>query len=87
MAFAPIITELYALRFKERPDYKKMVYMFKKILLDMNFLPTTVFDWSLKDGQDYPRINSNSRHSSISSCSISSLESEEKHHIVSDKYS
>ena len=56
--YVPIIEELYALKFKDRPEYQKLAFMFKKILLDMHYLPVAIFDWSLTHGDEYQRIDS-----------------------------
>ena len=72
--FYPLLKYAYRLEFEERPDYEKMKFMLKKILLERSFIPDNKFDWSLGPGQSFQRINKQSRHSSISSCDLKSQE-------------
>lgn len=62
----------YELDFKEKPDYERLKFMFRKILMDRDYLPDRKFDWSLRQGQNFKKVSPNSRHSSISSCDLSS---------------
>ena len=48
--------------------------MLKKILLDLNFIPDYIFDWSLAPGDSFKKVDPNDKHSSISSCEIGSHE-------------
>jgi hypothetical protein len=68
------MTYAYSLDFEEKPDYDRMIFMLKKILLDRDFLPDNKFDWSMRTGEQFKRVNLNDKHSSISSCCISSSE-------------
>ena len=62
------------MEFDEKPEYEKMKFMLKKILIEKNFIPDNKFDWSLGPGQSFRRVNNESRHSSISSCDLNSDE-------------
>ena len=66
----PLLKYAYRLRYTERPDYDKIKFMFMKILLDKDYLPDNKFDWSLKPGESFQKVDRNDNHSSISSCSI-----------------
>ena len=48
--------------------------MLKKILMDRDYVPERKFDWSLRPGEHFGRVDQNDKHSSISSCCISSYE-------------
>ena len=50
MFLYPIIKYAYSLSFEEKPNYEKIKFMLKKILLDRNYLPENKFDWSLAPG-------------------------------------
>ena len=47
----PLLEYAYSLDYEEEPDYERIIFMFKKIVLDMNEVPMKVFDWS-KDQKD-----------------------------------
>lgn len=70
----PLLTYAYSLEFTDRPDYEKMKFMLKKILMDRDYVPERKFDWSLRPGEHFGRVDQNDKHSSISSCCISSYE-------------
>ena len=44
--------------------------MLQKILLNNDFLPVSMFDWSLGRFEEYFKTDQNDAHSSISSCDI-----------------
>lgn len=71
---SPILKYTYELEYEEEPDYNRLRYMFKKILLDQDFVPDSRFDWSLGAGENYKRLENQTNHSSISSCGIKSGE-------------
>ena len=48
MLFLPILTYAYELEYKERPDYNKMKFLFRKILMDRGYFPAKEFQWALK---------------------------------------
>lgn len=74
MFMLDLLNYAYELEFDERPDYERIKFLFRKILLDRNFLPEKKFDWSLRPGESFMRVNNDDRHSSISSCDIKSDE-------------
>jgi hypothetical protein len=41
------------LEFEERPDYKKLRFMMKKIIIENNFVPDNKFDWNLNDEEEF----------------------------------
>ena len=43
--FAEII---YSLKFKEKPNYKQLIWLLKKNLLDCGIVPRNQFDWVVK---------------------------------------
>ena len=51
-----------------------MKFMMKKILLDKEYIPNNKFDWSYSSKEVFKKNNTNSKHSSISSCEILSDE-------------
>lgn len=76
----------YKLEFKEAPDYEKLKFMFKKILLERDYIPDNKFDWSLGPGETFQRVDQDKNHSSISSCELKSEEAILKENIIdSDK--
>ena len=52
MALKPVLEYAYNLEFEEEPDYEKLKFMLKKMLLDENMNPINKFDWSF----DHPKI-------------------------------
>ena len=78
MMLLPLVKYAYALNFDEKPDYERIKFMFRKILIKRDFLPDRIFDWSLRSGMQFSRLNHNENHSSISSCSIGSRENTEE---------
>ena len=64
-----ILSYAYNLEYEERPDYNRLKFMFKKILLDQEYIPNNKFDWSVHL-KPYIKNNRNLRHSSISSCDL-----------------
>ena len=52
MALKPVLEYAYNLEFEEEPEYEKLKFMLKKILLDENMIPIDKFDWSF----DHPKI-------------------------------
>ena len=64
----------YDLEFDERPDYERMKFLFRKILIDKNYKPTVGFEWSLRQGVVFEKINPDDNNSNISSCDIKSDE-------------
>jgi len=55
----PLLKYSYKLRFEERPNYDKMRFMIKSILLQKDFLPDNRFDWSLRDGENFKKFGPN----------------------------
>ena len=43
-----MLSYAYDLDFKEKPDYERLKFMFRKVLMDKDFLPDVIFDWSLR---------------------------------------
>ena len=70
----PLLEYAYKLDFDERPDYKRMKFMFRKILMEKDYKPEIGFEWSLRHGKKFEKIDPNNRFSDISSCDISSNE-------------
>jgi hypothetical protein len=64
----------YKLTYEERPNYEKLRFMIKKILIERDFIPDNKFDWSLCPGENFKKIDNNDNHSSMSSCDIKSTE-------------
>ena len=50
MMLLPLVKYAYALNFDEKPDYERIKFMFRKILIKRDFLPDRIFDWSLRSG-------------------------------------
>ncbi len=42
-----ILTYAYSLEYDERPDYNRLKFMMKKIMLDREYIPNNRFDWSM----------------------------------------
>lgn len=40
-----ILRYVYTIEFKERPDYEKIRFMLKRVLLDLNLSPQEAFEW------------------------------------------
>lgn len=70
----PLLKYAYEMTFDEVPNYQKLIFNFKKILLDRDYIPEQRFDWSLLPGEQFAKVNPNDKHSSISSCDINSYE-------------
>ena len=70
----PMLSYAYDLQFEERPDYERLKFMFRKVLMDKDYLPDKIFDWSLRQGQTFNKINRDENHSSISSCDMRSYD-------------
>lgn len=51
--------------------------MLKKILLEIDYFPDQKFDWSLKPGENFVKVDRDDNHSSISSCGVSLDEDQE----------
>ena len=66
--FLPLLRYAYKLEFEERPDYRRIQFLMKKILLNRDFIPNNTFDWSIQQ-EDRDHRN-HGRLSSISSCGI-----------------
>ena len=66
----PFLTYAYELEFEDRPDYEKIKFLLRKILMDRDYAIETRFDWSLRHGEVFVKMSRNNRHSSISSCDI-----------------
>lgn len=49
----PLLKYSYGLGYDEKPDYEKMRFMIKKILLENGYLPDNKFDWSLNNGEKF----------------------------------
>lgn len=43
--FEPFLRYTYSLKFEETPDYNKLRFILKKILLDRDLMPDNTFDW------------------------------------------
>lgn len=43
----PFLKYTYRLKFNERPNYSKLKFMLKNILIEREFVPDNKFDWSL----------------------------------------
>lgn len=68
----------YRLKFKERPDYQKMRFMIKKIMIESDFVPdNNKFDWSLKRGERFKKFDRRKDGSQISSCECNPEDMEE----------
>ena len=49
-AFGPILKLLYSYKHYDEPEYNKIVFLFEKILLDMNIVPKlTNLDWNKRN--------------------------------------
>ena len=70
----PLLEYAYKLGFDERPDYTRMKFMFRKILMEKDYKPIVGYEWSLRQGENFEKINPNNRFSDISSCDINSNE-------------
>jgi hypothetical protein len=46
--FLPLLRYAYSLEFNEEPDYEKIRFMLKKIVLDIDQRPSDYFNWTLK---------------------------------------
>ena len=71
---SPLLQYSYSLKFDEKPDYDKIRFMIKKIMLDNGNVPTNKFDWSLGHGEKIQSIEPKDDHSSMSSCNLGSHE-------------
>lgn len=49
----PLLSYSYKLKYEEKPNYNRLRFMFKKILLDKGFFPSDKFDWSLCQGEKF----------------------------------
>ena len=65
----PFLDYAYKLKFDEIPDYQKLRFMVKLVLIEQGFVPDNIFDWNLKGGITYKKFD---EASDISSCGCSS---------------
>ena len=70
----PLLEYAYDLDFDEKPDYERLKFLFKKILIEKDYPPTVGFEWSLRQGVSFDKINPDDNNSNISSCDIKSCE-------------
>jgi hypothetical protein len=42
-----ILNYAYNLEFEEKPDYARLKFMLQKIMLDKEYIPNKIFDWSM----------------------------------------
>ena len=76
MVLLPLLSYAYELQYDEEPDYLKMKFLFKKILMDRHMSVEVNFDWTLRAGEEFKMQDPDDDHSSISSCDILSQESD-----------
>ena len=74
----------YKLEFSDTPDYNKLIFMLKKLLLERDYLPDNKFDWSLGPEDIFKRVDHDNIHSSISSCDIKSNEAIDNDDSIND---
>ena len=70
----PFLTYAYNLEYEERPDYQQLKFMLKKVLMDRDLVVENRFDWSLRHGEEFQKLDPNDKHSSMSSCNIDESE-------------
>ena len=70
----PLLEYAHDLEFDEKPDYERLKFLFKKILIEKDYPPTVGFEWSLRQGVFFERVDPNHNNSEISSCDIKSFE-------------
>jgi hypothetical protein len=70
----PLLKYSYKLSYEERPNYSKLKFLIKKILIEREYIPDNKFDWSLYPGEQFKKINVNDNHSSMSSCNLNTQE-------------
>ena len=55
--FSEILEILYNYEFETEPEYNKIIFLFEKILLDMNIVPSSNnFDW-IENNSTFPNNN------------------------------
>jgi len=45
----PFADKIFALGYKEKPNYDELRFLLKKNLLDQNIVPNKYFDWNEKE--------------------------------------
>ena len=76
MVLLPLLSYAYELQYDQEPDYHKIKFLFKKILMDNHMSVEVNFDWNLRAGEEFKMQDPDDDHSSISSCDILSQESD-----------
>ena len=54
--FMDLLNYAYSIEFLEKPDYNKLRYLLKKILLDIDQVPSPNFVWSIKAYHPFQRV-------------------------------
>jgi len=44
------MTYAYGLEYEERPNYERMKFLCKKVIMDKGYVVDQMFDWSLRHG-------------------------------------
>ena len=58
--FFPILKILYSYEYEDEPEYNKIVFMFEKMLLDLNITPSqTNLEWVKEEANNRTRFVSN----------------------------
>ena len=52
MVLLPLLSYAYELSYEEEPDYHKIKFLFKKILMDSRMPVEVNFDWALRAGEE-----------------------------------
>jgi hypothetical protein len=85
----PFLRYSYKLEYEQRPDYNKLRFMLKKVLMNKDVVPKNHFDWSVNQGnEDQGRKPKKSRKQrsnfSISSCDIGEHEQPWPENLMAD---
>ena len=54
---SPLLQFAYNIGFEERPDYNKIKFMLQKLQLDRDYLPDKKYDWGLRAGEHFSKID------------------------------
>ena len=52
----PLLEEAYSYTFEEKPNYGKLIFMMKKIILDFGFIPDNRFFFLFTQGEHAKRV-------------------------------
>ena len=55
--FAPLLKEAYSYSYDEEPNYNKLVFMMKSMLIDLGYDLDNHFTWSFMSGENTHKLD------------------------------